>query len=429
MPLLTSASGNYVSGSFTMSFIVTLPERFRLGLRLGKLSKAVRPIFKALGHELEFETRTLLATAPLRHGNAPYPANDAIAKETLLWMGWLGVHRSGPLTGRLLVNAVSLGPGNSGRSSEFSASLGECLSLAVMTDILKHPLATIQRIPENAEGMDFRTNSVGGTAIEAKAGHGSCLAAKKRQIAVQMRRQKIASMKYGCVLMYERMHSPKLKRNGSSINVYDPPGVDVGADDIGDILRHYLQISQAIGFWSLTDGINAHLGLPGRESPMDVATRDRLLARLVDFKLEGAQGSVARLRSLAQLSGSGPGIAFAVGDRPYLARSFDFSKVLHWSLSAPFSPLLVLGIAFDIAQALAMYLLKPSRETSSMLERVVFEPMGCERRSFTFARTSPLGPVYYCGLEDGTVRVDLNTIMQVLNVDLNTAEAAPRSAR
>src|SRR5690349_13201176 len=116
MSLLSKVTGPYSGGTFTLAVTCVLPDRFRLSLRLGRLSRSARPLFRALGTVVEFETRTLLATAPLRHGGTPYSDGDAIAKETLLWMGWLGVHQTGPLEGRLLVNALAAGPGNVGRS-------------------------------------------------------------------------------------------------------------------------------------------------------------------------------------------------------------------------------------------------------------------------------------------------------------------------
>ena len=95
MALSGSHGGAPRFGTHTATIHVVLPGSFRLGLQLGRLSRSARPLFKAMGPDVDLDVGKLLATAALRHGGAPYPAAQAIQKETLQWLGWLDVHLNG----------------------------------------------------------------------------------------------------------------------------------------------------------------------------------------------------------------------------------------------------------------------------------------------------------------------------------------------
>lgn len=406
MAIVTRASGTFIPGSLSTQLTMVLPDRFRLVLKRGRLGAAVRRKLDALGEEIEFDVHGLLTLAPLRHGGAPYSDGAAVAKETMSWHGWLDAHLAGPLHGRLVVNAAS----NSGRQSEFSAGLAECIAVAVLTDLLSIPLATIMRIPETGnEGMDFRTSGPDATAIESKAGHGSCVSVKKREIAEQMKRQTAARNKYGAILCYEKKGHVPLKRKGSYLYLYDPSDPPRPAEPVQAILHHYLRIANAIGFWLLVDGLRRLLGLPEREHATHPTDLDRRLGALATFRVVGQPGSQERRSSLVALSRSGPGICFDVSGRPYLARAFLYESLLGLTgVVDPYPrPVTVIGLSFDVARELAEAVLMPE---STDLCRVFLGDKFRQANRFQRVIADDMSPRYYTGLEDGVVRVDLVSI-------------------
>lgn len=424
MSIISHTASTFCSQTFAIQFTTVLPSTFRLGLQTEGLTGSVEARFVAFGNEIEVAVQGLLALAPLRHGGAPYSAQDAIVKETLLWFGWLGVHSLGGLAGRLLVGAGS----NAGRQAEFSAGLAECLAVAVLMDIEQLPLSTIFRIPESgtaAEGMDFRTSGPGATAIEAKGGHGSCVGRVLDKIHEQMSRQTHAQKKFGLVLCFEKHGASALKRKGSYVHIFDPPDTPRDEEPPGrGVLRHYLQVCQAIGYWSLVDALLEALELPPRTSG---DTGDALAAKLMvlrDLTLQGEPGSAERRQSLVRLAWRGPGICFAVDSRPYLGRFFQYEEALGLAegTSERARPITFFGISLDVVRGLASHLLQPNdTRVLSDFSTLAFR----ERHRLRATKPGDLGDVYYTGLEDGVLRVDAISLSEVLTIDLNLQTQTP----
>lgn len=417
MTAIKNSSGPYSYETATCQLAVSaLPKRFRLKLEVGRLSKAASRRFKPFIPELEVSVPHLLTYAPLRHGHAPYTDGDAIAKETMLWLGWLGVHVGGKLDGRLVVSDGC----NAGRQSEFSAGLAECLAVALLSDVLGHPLATIQRIPESGapgEAMDFRTPTPKAVAIEAKAGHGSCVGTKKKEIAPQMARQTVASRKYGAILCYEKRGSRSLKAKGSYLHVYDPAsGGRADGDDLRSMLRHYLRVANTLGFWVLVDGLRSHLGLAPREGAADGEFVARGLRFLAGSDLARLRDAPSKLRQ--HLVAYGPGILFSVSQRMYLARAYYYDRV--WPAPPAIAdwprPVTVIGLSLDVVHVLAKFLLAP--DSTELVRTLVSEAVRKEHAFQKVDGSTLLGPISYAGLEDGVARVDLTDVDALMTQDL-----------
>lgn len=348
-----------------------------------------------------------------------------MVKEAVAWFGWLDVHSTGPLQGRLHVAASQ---GNSGRLAEFAASLGEAVALAFLVDVLRVPLASVVRIPETGpEGMDFKDGVTGQIAVEGKGGHGSCVAPRKKDAMKQMKRQSAAE-KYGVIVCYQQQGKSELKSKGSYVHVFDPPGDRRRRRQppLEAVLRHYRGIAEAIGWWALVDGLGAALALPER----DGGVRDwrRLLSGLLkmDGHLEDEELWRARRTRISML---GPGIAFRLGSSACLARAF-FAGLngIPSALDRPypgFGSYFLLGLRFDVAVALAKYVLDPNAEHANSLVGLVLGDDRRERLAFSISRDGALGPVRYTGLEDGVVRVDLVAVRQVVGEDFDVNPINP----
>jgi hypothetical protein len=427
--VIRKAMGKYKHKGLMTSLLGTPPKRFRLLLKLGTLSKNRRAALAKAGFvnktEIEIDVHAMLAMTPLRHVGTGYGRALAKQKELQGWCGWMGVHASGTNEGRLLVAG---GSGNPGRQAEFSGSLGESVSLAVMTGLVGVPYAQISRIPENPKrkDMDFESPWLsGGIAVEGKSGHGPVVGKRKAEIKLQMRNRK-AKEKLGVIVCYEREGRAQLKNAGSYVHVYDPPDhPGDGASALLAVLKHYLNISESIGFWALADGVRAHLEMDPRDQAWALKQTRRFLIALRDFeiKLDAKPGDIRRQRNA--VGRYGPGFVVGLGPRTYLCRSFDLVAVANVPVvdgrHLPL-PYFACGIELGVVKAIARYLLRPSRRAARALLKLTCGPDRELRNAFAFQRQGPFGPMAYTGLEDGTIRIDMVSMRQLEDAEFDVAE-------
>lgn len=415
MPAIVAATAPYVASTFSLvGLSAQLPTKFRLLMEADDLPREHKKSFHALGSVIEFDVHHLLALAPLRHAGTAYTTNDAITKETTLWAGWLGAHTTGPLAGRLLVSGTTAC--NTGRQSEFSCSLGECVAAAVLTAIIGIPLAEVLRIPEGGnEGMDFRSDGSPSVAIEAKAAHGSCVAAKMKEISEQIDRQPHAKHRYGAIICYQTTTAPDLKKKGSYVVVYDPENpMPVTINRRITVIAHYQQYLKMIGFWSLVDALDRRMSWEPREHPRDERMCKRMLERIARFSSPNAPGSDARRSELVTLSRNATGICFDVANNTYFARAFHYLPDGAGSSDQP-NPRTLLGVSLRVSQILSRIALG---EDLGVVDELLLDAVRAGH-SFSLHREGHYGPIHCTGLDDGTVRMDLVDDEQLIHERLD----------
>lgn len=370
-------------GQFTTRYLVVplvalLPERFRLTFAyeaacVAGLGAAHVGRLSALTSTVEFSTRTLLATAALRHSGTPYGGNSgvAMAKELVLWSGWLGVRQDGALRIEQAHNA--------GRLIEVSSSLGEAVALELAIAAFGVPLALWSRVPETGGlSMDFvAPGASGDIAIEAKCGHGSVVADRKKKILAQKSRQTRAAEKYGFVLCYEMAGRGELGKKGSHITIVDPPGDQEPATPARTaVLRHYSQLASSIGL----DWLQRYLDLL-----MEPSATPESLAKARDEALRKLSGYDSRRR---------------IRQEEYLGRYFDVRLLLAGE-QVPMrailrsSPFFFFGIAASVIR--------------SLLESNVEDVLKITRSrdlAFTEEGFDSNDPILVTVLSDGVARVD-----------------------
>lgn len=385
-----AATGHFSTNPLVVPLIAVLPDRFRLTFEyepacVTGLGAAHSGRFTALTSTVEFSTTTLLATAALRHfGTSYYAATPAIAmaKELVLWSGWLNARSDGALR---LEHAS-----NAGRLAEVAASLGEAVALDLATSAFGIPLPLWVRIPESGgETMDFKAPGPSGDiAIEAKGGHGSVVAVRKKEITKQKAGQTTAAEKYGFVLCYEMAGRPALKSKGSYVKIVDPPGDEEPATPIrAAILRHYWQLASSIG----------------------LAWLQAYLALAMDPEADPNRVSTARDEGMRMLRAHNPRLT--VRGEQYLGRYFDVRLLLAGEESPILPPGPTPYFFFGIADRVIRALL------GSHVEQVL-EVARSQDLAFAEERQGRFGPVLVTGLSDGVLRVDLISMEQVLNEDL-----------
>lgn len=384
-------SGKFVLTTLSLPITLVIPERFRLtfeyesaclaGAGAGHASR-----LNGLTPTVEFSTRTLLATAALRHFGTSYYGRDpaiAIAKEFVMWSGWLNVRGDGLLR---LEHAA-----NSGRLAEVAASLGEAVALDLAISAFGIPLTLWSRIPETgADSMDFRApGSAGDIAIEAKGGYGSVVAVRKNEILRQKARMTSAAEKYGFVLCYEMSGRTALKRKGSYVKIVDPPGVDSRGTTVQkSVLQHYWQVCVSIGLQWMAD----------------------YLASLLDVRSK--PDTVDRLRDQCRRMLKGHNPRLSVHRQEYLGRYFDLLLLIApgSDRSGP-----IRYFFFGIATRVLTLLINNEPEEVLLLTRN-------GSMSFEDTRQGNFGPVFWTGLADGVLRVDLMSDKQLLDEDLGIGD-------
>jgi hypothetical protein len=373
-----AATGQFSTNRLLFLLTAALPDRFRLKFEhepacVAGLGAVHSARLHALTTTVEFSTTTLLATAALRHfGTSYYAANTAVAmaKELVLWSGWLNVRGDGALR---LEHAS-----NAGRLAEVAASLGEAVALDLATSAFGIPLAHWMRIPESGGGsMDFKAPGPSGDiAIEAKGGHGSVVAGRKKEIVEQKTKQTTAAEKYGFVLCYEMDRQPDLKRKGSYVKMVDPPGEQEPPTPIRTaILTHYFQLASSIG----------------------LAWLQTYLALELDPNAEPVRLSTAKNEAMRLYRAHHP--RREEGREQYLGRYFDVGLLLAGEETQPITRGPSRYFFFGIAESVIAALLESNVEK-------VLEFARSQQLAFTEQRAGLFGPVLVTGIADGVLRVD-----------------------
>jgi hypothetical protein len=246
--------------------------------------------------------------------------------------------------------------------------------------------------------MDFKAPGPSGDiAIEAKGGHGSAVAARRQEILDQKGRQ-TAAEKYGFVLCYQMDGRPALKRKGSYVRVIDPPGdPDAPATPKHVALRrHYCQLAGSIGLAWLEDYLAALL------SPKEAPNMDRV-RHLREHAMKMIRAHSPRVR---------------IANEIYLGRYFDERLLMsrHGLAEGPGGP--ARYFFFGVAASVVADLLSPE---PALLDRLI-ERTGSDNYALHLTREGNYGPVMYVGLTDGVLRIDLVSMAQALDEDLDVPE-------
>jgi hypothetical protein len=384
---------------------ISLPRGFRIDFKRTKC--AALTTFGHTGRAsllsrkpLDVDVGLLAATAILRHAGAPYNSDLAIAKEKVLWCGWLEPRPDGYL--RIARHAI----GHAGRLTECTASLGEALALYVAERLLGYSIQLYLRIPEKHPlGMDFAaTVSTGEVALEAKArGRWSKKGAKK-EIREQFAKRATATEKYGFILLYQQGNSKKRRR--SYVQLVDPPGLPTHPtpeDLLRRILEHYYQVSMTIGLWFLATVLAERLGVTGPQFPVqqDILQRIRMnpANHPGNHVIINEVKYVGRFFERPNREPESPAEAALLDSWPYFFFGIDV-RVLAILIQAPDD---------ELAKLLAY---------SKML-------LG----GFSFGVRGEYGAIQYSGLSDGVLRVDLAAKEQLTMEELDGPPNVPLHAR
>lgn len=395
--MTVAAIGTFSSSRIYFPVMAAIPSRFRLKFEydsacLAGSGSVHSARFAAITSEAEFEVFDLLAAAALRHFGTPYYSGStamAIAKEAMLWSGWLEVRDTGQL---LLASAR-----NAGRMAEIASSLGEAVALDLAVTLFDIPLSLWWRIPESGpEGMDFKAPGPNGDiAIEAKGGHGSAVSARKQEILNQKGRQS-ALEKYGFVLCYQMDGRSALKRKGSYVRVVDPPGDrDAPATPRHVALHtHYKQLAVAIGI----DWLGQYLAaaLAARERPVP-------------------DGHLRELRNAARNMVRAHSPRVRVGKEVYLGRYFDERALAALDRPADVARGPARYFFFGIAaSAVANLLSEDPTDLDLLIQRTAGDTYALHE-----VHDGRYGPIVYTGIRDGILRIDLVSMTQVLDEPLD----------